>query len=191
MTYPITTTLKALRQAGACYDGYNKLVCSLSGNEYDEERESYVRFKHTEEIPLAFVLESNGLDDALWALRASNISDRDARLFAVWCARQVQHSMVDERSINAIDVAEKFANGEATREELDAARAAAWAALDAAWDATRAAARAAAAWAAAMDAARATRIAAKATRIAARDAAKDAQKEMFLKMCRGAAPWQV
>ena len=58
--------------------------------------------------------------------------------------------MIDERSKNAVIIAEKFANGEATIDELIAARDAAWdaardAARDAAWDA---------AWAAARDAAR-------------------------------------
>ena len=43
--------------------------------------------------------------------------------------------MTDERSIKALDVAEAFANGEATEEELTAAS-------DAARDAARAAARA-------------------------------------------------
>ncbi|MDE2107384.1 MAG: hypothetical protein KGL39_59865 [Patescibacteria group bacterium] len=60
--------------------------------------------------------------------------------------------MTDERSLNALVVARKHADGKATDEELaaawDAAWAAAWAAaMDAAWDAAWAAA-----WAAAMDA---------------------------------------
>jgi hypothetical protein len=56
------------------------------------------------------------------------LPDKDLRLFAVRCARDVQHLMKDERSINAINVAERYANGEATTVELDAARAAARAA---------------------------------------------------------------
>ena len=71
-------------------------------------------------------------------------NDKNLRLFAVWCARQVEYLMADERSKNAINVAEKYANGEAIDEELAAARAAAR-------DAARAAAWAAA-WAAARDA---------------------------------------
>ena len=68
--------------------------------------------------------------------------------------------MTDERSRNALNVAERYANGQATDEEFAAAWAA-WAAWDAAWDAARAAA-----WAA-RDAAR---------------AARDAQKKKFLEI---------
>jgi len=69
-------------------------------------------------------------------------NDKSARLFACWCARQVWHLMTDERSRNAVEVAERYANGNATDEELAAARDAAWAAAgnaagNAAWDAAR------------------------------------------------------
>jgi len=69
-------------------------------------------------------------------------NNKTARLFAVWCAREALKLVdnPDERSVAAVDIAEKFANGEATEDELaaarDAARDAAWAA---AWDAARAA----------------------------------------------------
>ena len=104
----------------------------------------------------------------IWvATRKGVLDERTLRLFAVWCARQVQHLMQDKRSLAALDVAERHANGQATDEELmiarddafAAARAAAWAAArdaafaaagDADW-AAFAAARAAA-WAAARDA---------------------------------------
>jgi hypothetical protein len=78
-------------------------------------------------------------------------NEKTARLFAVWCAREALKLVdnPDPRSIAACDVAERYANGEATDEELAAARAAAW---DSARDAAGAAARAAA-WAAAWDAA--------------------------------------
>ena len=162
-------TLKQLRENEACVSGYNKIVSALKGIEFDSERETYIRFKHDEPISLISILDSNGIYDSLWCLRCNREWDRDSRLFAVWCARQVQHLITDERSLNALNVAENFANGNATSEEL----AAAWAAArDAARDAV-----CAAAW----DAARG----------AAWDAAWDAQKEMFIKMCNGEAPWQV
>ncbi|KYZ79021.1 hypothetical protein PTBPS01_03890 [Burkholderia pseudomallei] len=165
-----TVTLAALRKAGACYEGYNKLVRSIQGKAFsaeDADRNSYIPFKHDAEIPLLDILKSNGLDDALWSLRCISGADRDLRLFAVWCARQVEHLMEDQRSKDALNVAERFANGKATDEERVAAWVAAWAAArDAAW---------VAAWAAARDAARnAARNAAGAARDAARAAARNA-----------------
>ncbi|VUD64268.1 unnamed protein product [Burkholderia pseudomallei] len=192
-----TVTLAALRKAGACYEGYNKLVRSIQGKAFsaeDADRNSYIPFKHDAEIPLLDILKSNGLDDALWTLRCISGADRDLRLFAVWCARQVEHLMEDQRSKDALNVAERFVNGEATDEERNAARNAAWdaarcAAGDAAWSARKAAR--AAAWGgargAAGDAAWSARCAAG---DAAGDAAEDAQKEMLKRMCLGTAPWQ-
>ena len=136
MTY--TTTLKALHKHGACIDGYNRLAYYLKGEPY-RERDTSVRFRHDDPIPLSTILESNGLDDALWALRAVEPTPelvRDCRLFAAACARQVQHLLTDPRSLASLDVAERYANGLATDDELGAARDAAW---NAAWDAAQAA----------------------------------------------------
>lgn len=92
------------------------------------------------------------IQDRFWCvLRTDFLSEKLLRLFAVWCARSVQHLMEDERSIKAIDVAEAFANGRATEEELRAARAAAWDAYDAAYDAAQDAAMEAAMEAASAD----------------------------------------
>jgi hypothetical protein len=95
------------------------------------------------------------------ATRPGVLTDRELRKFAVWSARQVQHLMTDPRSVAALDVAERHADGLATDEELNAA----WAAARAAWDAARDAAWAA--WAA-----RATAVAA--ARTAARTPARTA-----------------
>ena len=81
-------------------------------------------------------------------LNFEGLTDAQMRLFAVRCARRVQHLMRDPRSLTALDVAERYAKGEATDKELSTAWAAAWDAADAAWDAARDAASEAA-WAAA------------------------------------------
>jgi hypothetical protein len=133
------------------------------------------------------ILEDNRIPfpDRLWVVcRSEIISDRVTRLFAVWCARQVQHLMKDPRSLAALDVAERFAIGEATEEERAAAWGAAWvaecAARAVAEDAARYAARATAG-----DAARyAAWGAAYAARATAGDAAREAQKTKLIEMVR-------
>ena len=155
------TTLNKIREHSPCADGWSKLLKHLGKTKADDKPVSIIT-----------ILDSNGLDDALWCLRATTGYDRELRLYAVWCARQVQHLMKDPRSLKTLDVAEKFTNGEATEQDFAAAGAAAWAAAwDAAWDAARAAAGAAAAAAgdAAWDAARA--------------AAGDAQAQELRRVC--------
>jgi hypothetical protein len=141
------TTLNAIRKHGPCEDGWKKLLRHLGKTQADDEP-----------LSIATILDSNGLDDALWCLRAVEGCDREIRLYAAWCARQVQHLMTDPRSLAALDVAERYAQGLATDEELrdalDAARAA--------WDAARAAGDALDAARAALDAARAAGDAARA-----------------------------
>jgi hypothetical protein len=121
----------------------------------------------------------------IWvAVQPGVFDDKALRLFACWSVRntpladgrKVWDLLTDERSRSAVEVAERYAVGAASDEELAAswaaARAAAWdAARDAAWDAARAAAwdaARAAAWDAARDAAW------DAARAAAWDAARDA-----------------
>jgi hypothetical protein len=69
----------------------------------------------------------------IWAVRLSGVlSDRDQRLFACWCVRQIWNAMTDDRSKNAVEVAERFARKKATRDELSAAESAAWSAAESA-----------------------------------------------------------
>jgi len=158
------TTLNKIRSHSPCESGWKKLLKHLDKTAPDDEP-----------LPLLTILDSNGLDDALWCFRAVEGFDRELRLFAVFCARRVQHLMTDQRSLTALDVAERFANGLATSEELDAARAAAAAsALDAAWAAAWDTA-AGAARAAARDAASAAAEAA--ASVAAEDYAKEQQAQ--------------
>ena len=104
------TTLNKIREHKPCTSGWEKLLSYLGKTKADDE-------------PLAIttILDSNGLDDALWCLRAVEGYDREIRLYAVWCARQVQHLLTDQRSLDALDVAERYANGQDTEKEMDAA----------------------------------------------------------------------
>lgn len=94
------TTLNDIRACHPCANVWEKLLGTLGKTKADDEP-----------LSLPTILDSNGLDDALWCARAFKGHDRDFRLFGVWAARQVQHLMTDPRSLNALDVAEQFANG--------------------------------------------------------------------------------
>lgn len=169
-----TTTLNAIREHGPCADGWKKLLNHLGKTGADDEP-----------LSLLTILDSNGLDDALWCLRAMPEHNKHWRLYAVWCARQVQHLMTDARSVAALDVAERHAHGTASDQELAAASAAAWdASRVAAWDAARDAAGDAA-WVAASAAASAAAGAAAwdAAGDAAWDAARAAQTARLREVC--------
>jgi hypothetical protein len=169
MKMPVTTFEK-LKKQGACEEGYRKLAKALGG---------ISSFGKDEPITLIQILDSNGLDDAIWALRACDDCDRFARElvcdFADECLPIFEkQAPKDNRPRKAIEVARRYARGEATQEELGAAMAAA---RDAAWKAALAARAAAwtAAWAAEWKAALAARAAARdAAWAAERDAARAA-----------------
>jgi hypothetical protein len=161
----ITTTLNRIREHSPCAAGWQKLLAHLGKTKADDEP-----------VPFTTILESNGLDDALWCCRAEPQHASLWRHFAVDCAETVRHLMADPRSVQALDVARRYANGQATEAELSAARAAASDAASAAYDAASALlvtllVPASAAWAAAYDAAY---DAASAARTAAWAAAYDA-----------------
>jgi hypothetical protein len=58
--------------------------------------------------------------------RPALVSDRKLRLFACACVRQAWHLLDDPRSRRAVEVAEAFADGGATRGQLADAHRAAW-----------------------------------------------------------------
>jgi hypothetical protein len=112
--------------------------------------------------------------DIIWLLcRNEFMSDKDLILFAVWCARSVykyytKENPIDPRTVAVVDCAERFAHGNATIEELTAARdaarttkvawtvytaacAAACSVLGVAWDAAESAGGTGDAWSAESD----------------------------------------
>ena len=126
------TTLNKIKSHSPCEDGWNNLLNYLGKTEADDDP-----------LELRTILESNGLDDTLWAFRAVEGKDKEIRLFAADCADMVLHIYEkqypnDDRPRKAIQAVRDYANGLISAEELAAARAAAW---DAARDAARAAAR--------------------------------------------------
>ena len=111
--------------------------------------------------------------------RVEGWNERAARLFAADCAEHVAHLYTldtEWQPSQTIAVVRRYANGEATQEELAAARSAAW---DAAW---------AAAWAAAWTAWAAARAAARAAGEAVWGAARAAEREWQWNRLQGYLP---
>lgn len=178
---PIMITLQQIRDNSPCANGWKKVLVAKGPD-------MSARF------PLAEIIETNGFDDTLWCLRCLPEYNNLWRKYAVWCARQVQHLMTDQCSLDALDVAWRHSEGLATDEELNAAwataRVAAW---DAAW-ATAWVAAWDAAWAAARDAAWATAWAAARVAVgvdagAAAGAAAGALQEDKLQQILAAGAW--
>jgi len=143
-------TINDIRSWKPCYDPSEHLPESWQGTALDILNDDSIPFR-----------------DRLWVImRPDLVSERLMRRFAVWCARQVQHLMTDQRSLHALDVMEAYAENRWLIDDPDYAeawedeRATAWNAAEAEYaieDAARNAARAATrdtAWAAARNAAR-------------------------------------
>jgi hypothetical protein len=96
------------------------------------------------------VVEAEAMDEREW-LTCNNPADmywvivrrpemvrrkagrRKLRLFGVACCRQLTGLMADSRSLAAVEVAERFADGRVSRKEVSLAAAAAWQAFEDAW----------------------------------------------------------
>jgi len=137
----IYTTFNLARRAGACELSYKRYARHVGGiRKYG---------RHTP-IPLVNVLDVLGLavEDALWCLdRAAECDDGRAvaavkRLLACDYAEHVLYVYEreypdDRRPRTMIEVSRCYTRGEASEDELAAARAASWEAVEAAWAAAR------------------------------------------------------
>jgi hypothetical protein len=117
-------TLSKIRQHHPCKSSWNKLLNSLGKTEADDT-----------EVTIRYILDLLGFADATWALSITEGCEKNIRLFACDCAESVlplfeEKYPEDKRPRRAIEVARRFAVGEATLEELKevtiAAREAWW-----------------------------------------------------------------
>jgi hypothetical protein len=103
----MTTTLNAIRSYRPCVTGWAKLLTYLNKTQPDDEP-----------LSLLTVLESNGLDDAVWCLRTEPTLERTIQ-FALAVARRVEHLSPAAKALN--DITEQYINGQETKEKLTTA----------------------------------------------------------------------
>lgn len=106
------TTLNQIRVHSPSTESYAKLLKHLNKTSADDEP-----------LSLLTVLDSNGLEDAIWCLRTEATPERIQR-FALAVVRRVQHLSPDAKACN--DVTERYIAGQATREEIQVAILAAY-----------------------------------------------------------------
>ena len=110
----MNVTLNDIEKHSPCKSGWQKLLKNLGKTKADDEP-----------LPLVTILDSNGLNDALWCLRALPPElDGKIRLFNCLIA---EHALKyweavypdDKRPHEAIAVSRRFAVGKATQKELE------------------------------------------------------------------------
>lgn len=126
----LCTSFSKLHDADACPTGYGKLANFIR----DQYGVTPKDFGMDRPIPVALILRSNDIDDALWTIRnaVESIPERDRflRLLACDWAEHVlpifeKRHPGDKRPRKAIAMARAFARGECTATELAEARRAA------------------------------------------------------------------
>jgi len=128
----IMTTLNKIKDCKMDKYAWKKLLKSLNKKEADDE-------------PLSFLTIVNNIDlaDALWCCHAEPQYDKEWRLLAVSFARRFERYVHKSSGEEAIKTAERFANGEATKEELADAFMESTVKLGANWNSSDAASKAA------------------------------------------------
>jgi hypothetical protein len=183
----LKTTLALLRKANACSGGLETLTASLGPKWADDK-----------EISLTRILKSNGLDHAIWAMRATTEPcKREIVLLSVDFAMEAlkvfeSYFPDDKRPREALQAASDFMDGKITLAQLEnkrsaaysaarsAARSAAYSADSAAYSAYSAADSAADSARSAADSARSAAYSARSAD-SARSAAIEHQKKLFVK----------
>ena len=129
-----TTTLNKIRANHPCLNGWQKLLTHLGKTSADDEP-----------VTLKIILESNGLEDALWCLRASDATAFEMRRFVRMAALDVDH-LWDMPAIvrEYLETGDETKRAAAQAAAQDAAQVAQDDARYAAWAAAQAAAQAAA-----------------------------------------------
>lgn len=110
----LNITLNQIRRKGPCTYGWDTLLKFLKKAEADDE-------------PLSFltIMESNGIEDALWALDClpKEFSGKVRLLACIYADKGLHHIPEGEEAPRlAVEAARKFAKGEITYKEMEEAK---------------------------------------------------------------------
>lgn len=73
------------------------------------------------EVSLGFILENNGIHDAISSTSCFPDLKTSIRWYVVWCAEQVRYLMTDKRFTKVLDLTKRYLHGEATYKKLESA----------------------------------------------------------------------
>lgn len=109
--FPLKTTLNNIWNHYPFDEGKARILASIGKAVPDNEPITYLH-----------IIETFGFYDALLCCHAEPQYQNLWGTYAIWCARRVQHLMLDPCSIDALDIAGRYISGKATGEELTAAK---------------------------------------------------------------------
>lgn len=105
------TTLNMIKAKEPCKRGWKLLMDSLGKRDSDDVY-----------IDLEYILNSNGISDAVWALGAVDGYTKEKRMFAINCCRRVDAIMRHQTYADALNVGEGYAYGIIDIEETNLIR---------------------------------------------------------------------
>ena len=102
----IMISLRMIRENSPCASGWRKVREANKHRDIDDM------------FPMSSILESNGLEDTLWALRCLPIESQLWRRFSWWCASSVVRLSSDRYTQDILDTVDRYIKGEATNAQL-------------------------------------------------------------------------
>ena len=109
----IKLTLDDIRKYNPCVTGYNTLVYALHGKVYNQSKNLYherTELQYDEEFGLEFIIESNGIKDAIWAMRCLPAYEKTFKHFMIDVVR-LQRNKLSESQLQMLDDADLFIDG--------------------------------------------------------------------------------
>jgi len=98
---------KLIRSFGPCYD---PLSIGIDDSEVKTVRNWIIKYMDVVKSKQDIICGADCASHIFWLLcRKDFMSDRDLRLFSIWCIREIFKYRMDEKNVEVCDVAEEYA----------------------------------------------------------------------------------